>query len=215
MIPATGRTPKAVARWVPLLTCLLGCSHALVRVDYVLAGRVVNVQTAEPLEGIRVSVHWPNAMPADPKHPPVREAYTDYLGRYLVFHPTLRDATMAVGFIPTSVDEGNAIGTALTVSCPNCGTVSVGLGKGTMDFLSRDEAGKVVVGGSVVRNAATLDSLPDETTVVQYELPDIPVQLGELPGPPPIPSTVPPATTPPATPPPKDQSPQKAPAPDA
>jgi hypothetical protein len=198
--------PSAV--WcLPLLAGVVACSHAQVRVDYVVAGRVVDSQTAVPLEGVRVNVHWPKAMQADPKAPPSRETITDMYGRYLVFHPTQRDAKMAVGFIPTSVDEGNAIGTALTMSCPNCRTVSVGIGKDTMDFLTRDEAGKVVVGGSTSRSQATIEARPDETTVVQYDLPDIPVELQEPQGPPPIPPETAPT-------PPKPSAP-KAPSPDA
>jgi hypothetical protein len=187
----------------------LGCSHTQVRVDYVVSGRVVDSQTSVPLEGVRVDVHWPKAMPADPKLPPVREVFTDMYGRYLVFHPTQRDATVAVGIIPTSVDEGNALGTALTMSCPNCRTVSIGIGKGTLDFLTRDQAGKAVVAGSMARAEASVDARPDETTVVQYDLPDIPLELMEPGGPPPIPPEVPP------TPPPTKQASPPAPKPDA
>jgi hypothetical protein len=198
------------ARCLPILAGTIACSHAQVRVDYVVSGRVVDSQTSVPLEGVRVNVHWPKSMVADPKIPPALEVYTDMYGRYLVFHPTQRDAKMAVGLVPTSVDEGNAIGTALTMSCPNCRTVSVGIGKDTMDFLTRDPAGKAVIAGSTSRADATIESRPDETTVVQYELPDVPVELQEPGGPPPVAPEVPPAA--PSKPP---QSPPGAPAPDA
>jgi hypothetical protein len=197
-----GRNPV----WcLPFLTGLLACSHTQVRVDYVIAGRVVDSQTAVPLEGVRVDVHWPKAMPADPKLPASREVFTDMYGRYLVFHPTMRDAKVAVGFIPTSVDEGSALGTALTMSCQNCRTVSVGIGDKTMDFLTRDQSGKVVIAGSTARGEATVEARPDETTVVQYELPDVPIELKDLEGPPPLPPEVPPTKPPAATPPPAPQ----------
>ena len=179
-----------------LLLGAVGCSHAQVRVDYVVTGRVVDAQSSVPLEGVRVSVHWPKAMVADPKLPPAREVVTDMYGRYLVFHPTQRDAKMVAGFIPASVDEGDALGTALTMSCPNCRSVSAGIGKDTMDFLTRDPAGKVVVAGSVTRVDATLESLADGTTVVRYELPDVPIELLPPGGPPVIPPEVPPTPAP-------------------
>ncbi len=182
---------------------LLACTHTPVRVDYVITGRVVDAQSAMPLEGVRVSVHWPKAMPSDPKIPPSRQTFTDVNGHYLVFHPTLREGTVAVGFIPTSVDEGSAEGAALTASCPNCRPVSVGIGKKTMDFLTRDSSGKVVIAGSVARSDATIESRSEGTTVVEYELPDIPIELQET-GPPPIPKDAPPV---------KQPTPQPTPAP--
>jgi hypothetical protein len=167
-----------------------------VRVDYVVGGRVVDAQSAVPLEGVRINVHWPRSMPADPKMPPLRQTFTDLNGRYLVYHPTMREGEVAAGFIPTSVDEGTAEGTALTASCPNCRQVSVGIGKGTMDFLTRDSAGKVVIAGSVARGDPTIESRNDGTTIVQYELPDIPVELSADQTPPPIPAQTPPARSP-------------------
>jgi hypothetical protein len=202
-VPHTASRTSSAPTWLlPLVGGLLACSHAPVRVDYVISGRVVDAQNAMPLEGVKINAHWPKAMPLDPKLPPLRQTFTDQDGRYVVFHPTQRDGTVAVGFIPTSVDEGDALGSAVTASCPNCRTVSVGIGKDTMDFLTRDSAGKVVVAGSVPRSTATVESATDGITVVQYELPDIPIDLQEPGGPPPIPPEAPakPAPTAPAPP---------------
>jgi hypothetical protein len=203
---------KSALLIILLSASLLACSHTPVRVDYVVTGRVVDAQSAAPLEGVRITVHWPKAMPADPRIPPSRQTFTDLNGHYLVFHPTLREGTVAVGFIPTSVDEGNAEGTALTASCPNCRSMSVGVGKGTMDFLTRDAAGKVVIAGSVARGDATIEARPDGTTVVEYELPDIPLELHEERGPPPIPNERAPAKP---TPPEPQRTPPQTPSPDA
>jgi hypothetical protein len=152
-----------------------GCSHAPVRVDYLVEGRVVDASDGAPLPGVKVHTHWPSRMPTRPDAPRNVWVTTDREGRYQVVHPVWRPAEHNCMGGLLSVDEGDADGTALTVQCSGCQTTSAGIGESTMDFLSRHPNGGIQVVRRVPRPPKLVEPRPDGLVLVEYALPDIPV----------------------------------------
>lgn len=173
-------SPRSLAAVAGLsLLCGVGCIHTPARVDYVIEGRVVDAVTGAPLPGVEVHAHWPARMPQRPGSSLFTTVRTGPLGRFWFSKSVLRPATKCVCLgcgRPLSVKEGNAIGTAITVSCPRCTATSAGLGKGTMDFLSHGQGGSPQIMRSVPRPAAELKARQNGTSTVRYKLPDIPVE---------------------------------------
>lgn len=177
--------PRSVAAFAGLFVLLgSGCVHAPARVDYVIEGRVVDAESGAPLPGVEVHAHWPDRMPVAPGSALFATVRTGPLGRFWVSKTVLRPgsfcACVACGR-PMSVREGNAVGTAITVVCPSCAPTSVGLGEKSLDFLAHGPRGSVQVMRSVARPPDLVMARQNGSTVVRYQLPDIPVQGGQSP----------------------------------
>ncbi len=186
------RRPKPILtalRFAPLLVVAAGCAHAAAPVRYVIEGRVVDAHTGEPLPGIGVHVHWPDRMQGYGAESRLNQVWTGPRGRFWVARTVPRPASYCACGLgrPCSVDPGSAVGAALTLRCPTCGAVSVGVGKDSMDFLVHGPGGVQVV-RSVPRKGESLHPHENGSLVVRYELPDIPVEPGRVPLPAPPPS---------------------------
>ncbi|MHB1844042.1 MAG: hypothetical protein ACYCWW_04295, partial [Deltaproteobacteria bacterium] len=158
-----------------------GCVHAPTAVKYVIEGQVVDSRTGAPVPYAEVHVRWPTGLPPalEPGFATVR---TGPLGRFWVAREAARPATFCLNPScgrPISVDEGNAVGTALTVRCHGCSPTSVGIGESSMDFLAHGPRQGAAVLRSVARPAEVVRARRSGLTVVRYVLPAIPVEFQE------------------------------------
>ncbi len=173
-----------------LLVAVFGsaCAHGAARVRYVVEGRVVDATTGQPIPGALVHVHWPSRMPGyGAMSGPLGQIRTGPRGRFWVTRLAPQPARYCACGIgrPCSIDPGSAAGTALTIHCPTCKPLSVGVGERTMDVLVRDEAGAVRVVRSVPRPADLVRGNEAGGLLVRTRLPDIVVEPGRVPTAPP------------------------------